>query len=121
MNNTKEVNILELAKGAIQEQINNETDKILANILDPNTDAQAARKLTITLTFKPGEDRSVVNISAQAKVTTASVKAISTNIMVEADREGRPHAAELIKNDPNQIKVFEEGQVTNVLKLRTAQ
>lgn len=120
MNNTKEVNILELAQGAIQEQINNETGIILANILDPNTDATAARKLTVTLIFKPDENRNVVKCSAQAKAGIVPVKAITTSLMVEPDRNGNPHASELLKNDPNQMAAFEEEQVTNVIKLKSA-
>ena len=119
MSNIKEVNILELAQGAIQEQTNNELGRVLANILDPNTDAMATRKLTITLTFKSNENRSIVSLSAQAKATTAPVRAISTSIMVDQDRDGNPHASEILKNDPNQMVAFEEGEVTNVLKLRS--
>ena len=119
MNNIKEVNILELAKGAIQEQINGEVDRVMANILDPNTDAKATRKLSITLTFKPNENREVVSCSAQAKSTIAPIKAITTSIFVEADKSGKPRASELTKNDPNQLDMFEENQVTNVLKLRS--
>lgn len=118
MGTTKEVNILELAQGAIQEQINNETGVIFANILDPNTDPLASRKLTVTLTFKPDENRNVVKCSVQAKATIAPIKAIATNIMVELDRNGNPHAAEILKNDPNQMSVFEEEP--KVVKLANA-
>jgi len=117
---TKEVNILELAQGAIQEQINNETGIILTNILDPNTDPMAARKLTVTLTFKPDENRNVVKCSVQAKATIVPVKAISVSLMVEPDGKGNPHASEILKNDPNQMAAFEEGQVTNVVKMKSA-
>ena len=119
MSNTKEVNILELGQGAIQEQINGEVNRIMANVLDPNTDAKTARKLTITLTFKPDENREVVSCSAQAKSNLAPVKAITTSLIVESDKDGNPIAAELTKNDPNQISAFDEGKVTNVLKLRS--
>ncbi|WP_088187573.1 hypothetical protein [Desulfosporosinus sp. FKA] len=114
---TKEVNILELAQGAIQEQVMNETGVVLANILDPNTDATTARKLTVTLTFKPDENRNVVKLSASAKATTAPIKSITTSIMVDQDRNGNPCASEILKNDPNQMAVFSEDQVTNVIKL----
>lgn len=49
--------ILQMARGAIQERADYEITKILENILDPNTSATAARKLTITLTLKPDDTR----------------------------------------------------------------
>lgn len=117
---TREVNILELAQGAIQEQTENEMGKILTNILDPNTNPTATRKLTITVTFKPDENRSVTQLSASAKATTAPIKAITTSLMVGQDRDGKPQAAEILKNDPNQMEAFTEDQVTNVVKFKTA-
>lgn len=104
-----EVNVLELARGAIQEQINGEMEKVMSNILDPNTDPKAARKLTITLTMKPNENnREIVNFSAQAKSTLVPIKPITTSIFVEADHNGRPKAAELTRSDPNQTAIFED-------------
>lgn len=49
--------ILQMARGAIQERADYEITKILDNILDPNTSATAARKLTLTLTLKPDDTR----------------------------------------------------------------
>ena len=113
----KEVNLLELARGAIGEQINGEVTNILANILDPNTDAKAARKLTVTLTFKSDENREVVGISAQAKANIVPVKPITTILHVGADKNGNPSATELTRDNPNQQAMFEEEP--KVLKLRT--
>lgn len=41
--------ILEMARGAIMEQVNVETAKIVANILDPNTAATKKRSLIVTV------------------------------------------------------------------------
>jgi len=112
----REVNILEMAGGAILEQINNEANKIMANIIDPNTVPTVARKLTVTLTFKPNEDRQITQTTAQAKSTLAPVKSIVTSIFVEEDNNGKPKARELTKSDPNQESMFVEPEV-NVLKL----
>jgi hypothetical protein len=120
MATTKEVSILDLAKGAIQEQINLEAGRIMANIIDPNTDAKAVRKLNITITLKPDENREIVSYSAQAKSTLAPIKPISTSLIVDTDKDGNPVAAELTRNDPNQIHIFEDEEpVNNVLKLRS--
>ena len=114
---TIETNVLEMAKGAILEQIDNETAKIMANILDPNTDAKKARKLTITLTFKSDESREFVSCEAQAKSTIAPVMPIATRIILDTDKDGNPKAMELTKDDPNQIHVFDEEEEVKVLKL----
>lgn len=115
---TREVNILELAKGAIMEQVDNESAKILANILDPNTDAKKARKLTITVTFKSDLKRESVDCEAQAKSTLAPIMPISTRIYVEQDKDGNPRAMELTRDDPNQVHMFEETEPEiNVVKL----
>lgn len=123
MATTREVSVFDLAKGAIMEQIEKETGKIMQNIMDPNTDAKTARKLTVTITFKPDENREMVSTSAQAKSSLAPVKPISTSIIVDTDKDGNPVAAEWTRNDPNQMHMFtdEDEQVNNVLKLRSVQ
>lgn len=116
---THEVNVLEMAKGAIMEQIDIETGKIMANILDPNTDATKARKLTITLTFKSDAEREFISCEAQTKSALAPVKPIATKLLVESDGDGNPRAAELTRDDPNQVHMFEEEPEQKVLKLRS--
>lgn len=101
-------NILEMAKGALIEQANAEFAKIGANILDPNTDATKARKLTITVTFKPDENREFIGWDAQAKSTLAPVTAIATRFFLGTDKDGVPVTTEIIRDDPNQVRMFEE-------------
>ncbi|MCM1564891.1 MAG: hypothetical protein NC238_02845 [Dehalobacter sp.] len=117
MAQTKEVNIMELAKGAILEQIDHAMKLVMENILDPNTEVKTPRKLTINLTFKPDESREIVNCSAQAKPTLAPIKPIVTNIIVEADREGNPMAAELTRDNPNQVTMFAESEEQKVIRI----
>lgn len=107
---TIETSVLEMAKGAILEQTDNEMTKIMSNILDPNTDPKKARKLTITLTFKPDESREFVSLEAQAKSTIAPIMPIATRMILEADKDGNPKAMELTRNDPNQLHMFEDGE-----------
>ena len=90
----EKINILELSHGAIAEQISNELGKVLANLVDPNTDVKTKRKLTVTLEFKPDENRDVVECSAQASCTLAKVKPITTKLLMDTDHLGRPVAAE---------------------------
>ena len=59
--------ILQMARGAIQERADYEMSSLLNNILDPNTSATAARKLTITLTLKPDDTRQNITVSCVAR------------------------------------------------------
>ena len=118
---TRVLNVLEMAQGAVMEQIVNESTKIMANVLDPNTKSTATRKMTITLTFHPNDARDKVTVEAQAKSTLAPRKAVETSFFVAEDDQGNPHAREITNYDPNQETIFvpEEEKVTNVLQMRS--
>ena len=49
--------ILEMAQGAIMEQVDAEVGKIVDNILDLNTESKKKRTLTLTVDFTPSSDR----------------------------------------------------------------
>ena len=59
MDERQEKSILEMGRGDIMERADYEMSAMIRNILDPNTSSKAARKLNITLTFKPGDDRQI--------------------------------------------------------------
>ena len=40
--------IMSMARGAFEERVDYEMDKVIQNILDPNTKATAKRKITLT-------------------------------------------------------------------------
>lgn len=69
MDERQEKSILEMGRGAIMERADYEMRAMIRNILDPNTSAKAARKLNITLTFKPGDDRQTIVVECVAKST----------------------------------------------------
>lgn len=108
MSKTIEKSVLEMAKGALIEQFNTEFVKIGSNILDPNTDATKARKITLTLTFKPDENREFIGWEAQAKSTLAPVTPIATRFFLGTDKDGIPVATEIVRDDPNQVHIFDE-------------
>ena len=82
MDERQEKSILEMGRGAIMERADYEMRAMIRNILDPNTSAKAARKLNITLTFKPGDDRQTIVVECVAKSTLASTNAITTMLYV---------------------------------------
>lgn len=95
--------ILEMARGAITEQVNVETAKIVANILDPNTAATKKRSLIVTVEFAPSADREKVSIKAVAKSKLEPNNAIETAIFVGTNGKGEAMATELTANIGGQI------------------
>lgn len=78
----EKASILEMAKGAIMEQVNGEISKIVDNIIDPNTEAKKKRQLVLTIDFLPSADRSVVSVSASAKCKLQCANSIQTSLYV---------------------------------------
>lgn len=74
--------ILQMARGAIQERADYEMSSLLNNILDPNTSATAARKLTITLTLKPDDTRQNITVSCVATSKLAATNPVTTALYV---------------------------------------
>lgn len=51
---TIKLDLSQIGEGGLQEKVDKELEKVIANILDPNTETKTARKLVITLTMKSG-------------------------------------------------------------------
>ncbi|GEK28498.1 hypothetical protein [Furfurilactobacillus siliginis] len=91
-----ELNIANLKGGAVQEQIDSAMKEVTKNVLDPNTDFKKARKLTVTLTFKPNEDRDTIATSVDVKSTLAPHLGINTTVLMGRDANtGSVEAQEL--------------------------
>lgn len=50
--------IMSMARGAFEERVDYEMDKVIQNILDPNTKATAKRKITLTIELTPASSTS---------------------------------------------------------------
>ena len=103
----KEKKILEMARGALMERADYELSRVVENILDVNTPATKARKLTVTIELKPDETRQMVVISATAKSTLAATTPIQSTFWLEADRDGVPVMREALAESPDQT-IFPE-------------
>lgn len=75
MGEVEPIGLTTICHGGVPEVFERELRAILANITDPNTDAEKTRKITITFTFKPHEDRSgaAVFFTCKAAVQPATV------------------------------------------------
>jgi hypothetical protein len=105
------VSIMDMANGAIKERVDYEVGAIIANILDPNTKADAARKITVTLTLKPDCDRQVVSVSAVSKSTPCPTSAIQTSLFITTlPGTGEMVVGEMVPNIPGQLGLDGEEQ-----------
>lgn len=75
--------------------------RVVENILDPNTSATAARKITITLTLKSDDTRQNIAVSCVAKSTLAATNPVTTSLYV-ADEES---IVEMVPQIPGQLAV----------------
>lgn len=97
--------ILEMARGAIMEQVDGEISKIVDNIVDLNTDPKKKRQLVLTIDFAPSADRSVVSVSASAKSKLQQANSIQTSLYVGVDgKTGEVMATEMTPNVAGQVK-----------------
>ena len=106
--------ILQMARGAIQERADYEITRILENILDPNTSATAARRLTLTLTLKPDDTRQNIAVGVVAKSALAATNPVTTSLYVADDDT----VVEMVPQIPGQMDMDEgEQEAAPVLKL----
>lgn len=95
--------VLEMAMGAIAEITDYEVERVVANIMDPNTAAKAKRKITITLTLTPDDYRQQIGMDAQAKTSLVPVQPVRTNLCITKGRDGELLLAEMTPQVPGQV------------------
>jgi hypothetical protein len=106
-----------LAGGGVEEKLQYALNEVAENIADPNTDAKKARKVTMTLTLKPNEQRTIANLEVDVKTSLAAPMGISTTLMIDRDNDGKIVASEIYGNDPDQGVIdFETGEVIDIRK-----
>lgn len=104
-----------LAGGGVEEKLQFALDEIAENISDPNTDPKKARKVTMTLTLKPNEQRTIANLEIDVKTSLVAPMGISTTLMIDRDEKGKAVASEIYGKDPNQGAIdFETGEVIDM-------
>lgn len=105
----KHINLETFANGAFTAQVNRAFREVIENIQDPNTEARAARKITITIGIKPNSDRSFGSTGIQTKTTLAPALGAVTAIQMGKDlRTGEVEAVEMGTGQiPGQLSVAE--------------
>lgn len=108
-----------LAGGGVEEKLQYALDEVAANIADPNTDAKKTRKVTMTLTLKPNEQRTIANLEIDVKTSLAAPVGISTTLMIDVDEKGNAVAQEIYGKDPKQGTIdYETGEVIHIAERR---
>lgn len=118
------INFDTLAGGALKERLNTELEKVLENIADPNTKDTKTRKLNISISFKPNEERDLAEVSIEAKTVLAPAAPSKTKIIIDRDLEsGKVVAAEFKNQIPGQVEIsiptetIEDDSITNSNKI----
>lgn len=87
-------------------------EEVAQNIQNPNTDAKKARKITITLTVKPNDQRDFSTVGIEAKTTLAPTLGVVTAMTIGKDiKTGEVQAVEIGNQIPGQMRFEESAEV----------
>lgn len=104
----KHINIEKFSNGELTQQINREMEAVARNIADPNTEAKTARKITVTITLKPNEQRDFITTSITTKSTLAPTLGAVTDLGIRKDlKSGEIEVGEIGNQIPGQMSIDE--------------
>lgn len=106
MTDFPEVTLENLGGGAASERFTDAMREVVENVQDPNTDAKAKRRVVLTATIAPSEDREGAILSFDVQTKLASPKPQAGLIYMGRKADGTYVA---VANDPRQIDAFAEG------------
>lgn len=78
-------NLETFAGGELSRQINRDIEAVMRNVVDPNTDVKTKRKITVTIEFKPNEQRNFITTNVNSKPTLAPALGAVTALGVQQD------------------------------------
>ena len=97
------VTLSTLADGAALELFQAELTRVVDNVLDPNTEPEALRKVVLEVRIKPNEAREVGTCEVKVRATLAGIRGAGTTLFFGRHR-GQPVAVE---SNPKQTRLFE--------------
>lgn len=95
-----------LARGAAVERFDDALARVVENIVDPNTDADAAREITLKVKFKPNKSRTMAAFEIKCDPKLAPPSSVGGSIFV-GERDGVAVATEY---DPEQLGLLDAGR-----------
>lgn len=77
-----ELNVGNILGGKFPERFQKAVQQLIDNMRDPNTPADASRKITFEFTFRPTEDRQTAAVMLETKMKLASMEGVAGTIYV---------------------------------------
>lgn len=103
--------IIEMARGAFIERTDYEMARVIENILDPNTNPTAKRKITLTLELIPNSERTNISVNVTVKSALAATSAVTTMLYVAGSNStGEMQVVEMVPQVPGQMSLGGEEQ-----------
>lgn len=102
----KHIDLEQFAGGKLSVQFNKALEKITENVQDPNTDAQKVRKINVSISFRPNDERNFVATTVETKLSLAPELGATTALSMGRDlRTGEVEAVEIFNQIPGQMNV----------------
>ena len=102
----KHFNLEEFAGGKLSVQLNKALEKVTENIQDPNTDAQKVRKINVSISLRPNDERNFVSTTVETKLSLAPELGATTALSMGRDlHTGEVEAVEIFNQIPGQMNV----------------
>lgn len=102
----KHIDLEQFAGGKLSVQLNKALEKITENVQDPNTDAQKVRKINVSISFRPNDERNFVATTVETKLSLAPELGATTALsMGRGLRTGEVEAVEIFNQIPGQMNV----------------
>lgn len=102
----KHINLEQFAGGKLSVQLNKALEKITENVQDPNTDAQKVRKINVSISLRPNDERNFVSTTVETKLSLAPELGATTALSMGRDlRTGQVEAIEIFNQIPGQMSV----------------
>ncbi|PSK11689.1 replication terminator protein [Brevibacillus porteri] len=107
------IDLTDFAGGAVTERFNQELQKALENIADPNTDPKKSRTVTVKVTLKADENRDIADVDITTSSSLVAAKPVLTKILMDRDGKGNVVGAELKSGNKGQTYINEKDQVAD--------
>lgn len=97
-----EITLMNIGNGVAVEKFQVELQRVIANIIDPNTHPTAKRSINITVNIKPGEDRNFGSVTIETSSKLAADISYATRAFFGRLKDGKLTAFE---DNPNQMTI----------------
>ncbi|MCM2675598.1 replication terminator protein [Alkalicoccobacillus plakortidis] len=103
------IDLNNFADGGLAEKFNDELQKVLENMADPNTDPTKVRSITLSVSLKGDKKREVADVSVRATSKLQPYEDLETKLIMDRDSKGKMVGKELLSGTPGQTYFDDEG------------